>query len=91
MADVLSLVKYNKLFGDNVWACCSLLHFYNICLTGMTKYIQTWKRNGWKLTTGGDVKNQKDLKELDVLLNGDVNVTWVSCLFLSPANEVVGR
>ena len=48
----------------------------------MTKYIRTWKRNGWKLVTGEDVKNQKDLKELDVLLKGDVNVTWVSCRFV---------
>ena len=48
----------------------------------MTKYIRTWKRNGWKLITGADVKNQKDLKELDVLLKGDVNVTWVSSRFV---------
>ena len=61
----------------------------------MTKYIRTWKRNGWKLITGADVKNQKDLKELDVLLKGDVNVTWVSSrfvvFFLLPTKEFAGR
>ena len=56
-----------------------------MCFTGMTEYIQTWKRNGWKSSSGADVKNQEDLKELDALLSGDVNVKWVSSrLFLKP-------
>lgn len=42
----------------------------------MTKWIQNWKRNNWKLSSGGEVKNQADLKELD-RLRSTLNVKWV--------------
>ncbi|KZP05883.1 ribonuclease H-like protein [Athelia psychrophila] len=35
---------------------------------GMTKYIHTWKENGWKTAAGKPVVNQEDFKELDALI-----------------------
>lgn len=34
-------------------------------INSMTKWIKKWKRNGWKLSTGGPVKNQSDWKRFD--------------------------
>jgi ribonuclease HI len=34
-------------------------------LDGAEKYIHGWKRNGWKTSTGGDVKNQDYWEQID--------------------------
>eukprot|EP00112_Aurelia_sp_Birch-Aquarium-sp1_P009974 Seg2153.6 transcript_id=Seg2153.6/GoldUCD/mRNA.D3Y31 product="Ribonuclease H1" protein_id=Seg2153.6/GoldUCD/D3Y31 len=41
-----------------------------------TDWIKGWKRNGWKAATGGDVKNQQDIKRLDAL-GQQIKVNWV--------------
>lgn len=43
----------------------------------MTSYMNKWKNNGWKLTTGGDVKNRVELEKLDKAQK-NVTVQWVS-------------
>ena len=45
--------------------------------SGATDWIKGWKRNGWKAASGGDVKNQQDIKKLDAL-GQQVKVNWVS-------------
>ena len=37
-------------------------------ITGMTKWIWTWKTRGWKTSTGGVVQNLPVIKYLDILL-----------------------
>lgn len=44
-------------------------------MDGITKYIVNWKRNGWKLSNKGPVKNQPQWKILDDL-NTTFNITW---------------
>jgi ribonuclease HI len=39
-------------------------------------WIHKWKKNGWKLTDGGIVKNKEDLVALDEALEG-MCVKWV--------------
>jgi len=39
--------------------------------------MQKWKKNGWRTTTGQDVKNKGDLVQLDKLLSsGTITVKW---------------
>ncbi|KAK7503966.1 hypothetical protein BaRGS_00004698 [Batillaria attramentaria] len=45
-------------------------------INGITKWIRNWKRNGWKLSTGGPVVNREDFEELDAA-SQDMNVKWV--------------
>lgn len=45
----------------------------------ITKWIQKWKKNGWKLSTGEAVKNKSDLMYLDALCS-QIKVNWVSKL-----------
>mgnify|MGYP003353175166 CR=1 FL=1 len=37
-----------------------------------------WKKNGWKLSVGGEVKNKDQLMDLDKAIEKGVNVKWVS-------------
>ena len=42
-----------------------------------TDWMQKWKQNGWKTSTGQEVKNYEDLVELDKLLEqGTINIKW---------------
>ena len=43
---------------------------------GVSKWIQAWKKNGWKSAAGSNVKNQVDIKRLDDLCQ-KVRVNWV--------------
>ncbi|XP_044754070.1 ribonuclease H1-like [Coccinella septempunctata] len=43
----------------------------------ITQWIKKWKKNNWKLTTGGDVKNKEDLMKLDNIRNKMTHVDWV--------------
>jgi ribonuclease HI len=36
-----------------------------------------WQKNGWKLSTGGDVKNKEQLEELHQVLKKSINIKWV--------------
>lgn len=42
----------------------------------ITVWIHKWKRNGWKLSDGGLVKNKEDLTALVEALQ-DMSVKWV--------------
>eukprot|EP00795_Rhopilema_esculentum_P007723 gene7723-13553_t len=42
----------------------------------VSKWIQAWKKNGWKSAAGSNVKNQEDIKRLDDLCQ-KVRVNWV--------------
>ncbi len=45
---------------------------------GVTKWINKWRKNGWKLTDGTAVKNQELWQELDALCNRhEVEWEWV--------------
>ena len=41
----------------------------------MTKWVKSWKKNGWKTAVKEDVKNKEELIKLDSLLSKDSSVT----------------
>ncbi|XP_076441445.1 ribonuclease H1-like [Babylonia areolata] len=45
-------------------------------ISGITTWIKKWKKNGWKLSTGGDVINREDFENLDKAISG-INVKWM--------------
>ncbi|XP_012818071.1 ribonuclease H1 isoform X1 [Xenopus tropicalis] len=45
-------------------------------INGITKWIHSWKRNGWKLTTGKKVINREDFEKLDKLTQG-LDIKWM--------------
>ncbi|XP_078069325.1 ribonuclease H1 [Mustelus asterias] len=45
-------------------------------INGITKWIKSWKTNGWKLSSGGSVINKQDFERLDKL-NSGINVEWM--------------
>ncbi|CAG2067159.1 unnamed protein product, partial [Timema podura] len=46
-------------------------------INSITKWIRKWRRNNWKLTDGGPVKNKEDFVTLDAAMKSVV-VKWVS-------------
>ncbi|XP_069742301.1 ribonuclease H1 [Narcine bancroftii] len=45
-------------------------------INGITKWIKSWKTNGWKLYSGGPVVNKEDFERLDKLTS-DINIEWM--------------
>ncbi|XP_041044401.1 ribonuclease H1 [Carcharodon carcharias] len=45
-------------------------------INGITKWIKSWKSNGWKLSSGGSVINKEDFERLDKLTSG-INIEWM--------------
>ncbi|KAK9685395.1 RNase H [Popillia japonica] len=46
-------------------------------IKSMTMWIKKWKKNNWKLSTGGDVKNKVDFDKLDKLCQQMDDIRWV--------------
>lgn len=46
--------------------------------------MNNWKRNNWRLSSGGDVKNKEDLINLDESMQ-NMEIKWV-CFFLNTTN-----
>ncbi|XP_046455643.1 ribonuclease H1-like isoform X3 [Daphnia pulex] len=42
----------------------------------ITQWMPKWQKNGWKLSTGGDVKNKEQLEELHEMLKKSINIKW---------------
>uniref|UniRef100_A0A1A8KCI6 Ribonuclease H1 n=1 Tax=Nothobranchius kuhntae TaxID=321403 RepID=A0A1A8KCI6_NOTKU len=45
-------------------------------INGVTSWVKTWKLNGWRLKSGGNVTNQEDFMKLDEL-NSELEVVWM--------------
>ncbi|XP_063757817.1 ribonuclease H1 isoform X2 [Eleginops maclovinus] len=45
-------------------------------INGVTSWVKTWKLNGWRLKSGGQITNKDDFKKLDKL-NAEVDVVWL--------------
>lgn len=52
--------------------------FLPISFTGITKWVKGWRKNGWKLRDGSEVKVKSAVERLDNLLTASkVQVVWV--------------
>lgn len=71
MAAVRALNQCKSIGIKNVKLCTDS----NFLIKGITQWINKWKRNGWKLATGGDVINREDFELLDQAQKG-LNVNW---------------
>ena len=57
-------------------------------MDGITKWINTWKKKGWRTSTGGEVKNLDLWQELDVLSQRyTINWIWVKGHSGHPEND----
>ena len=49
-------------------------------IDSVTKWMPSWKRNGWKTAAGEEVKNKADFLELDAVLQkaaaADMEIKW---------------
>lgn len=51
-------------------------------IDSVTKWLPGWKQRGWKLASGGPVKNIIDFKELDELMlkQNQMQIKWVNLI-----------
>jgi ribonuclease HI len=65
----------------------------NYVKQGITQWIHKWKKNGWKTSSGSDVKNKDLWIEIDTLRNQlkDVQWKWVKAHNGNPLNEEVDK
>lgn len=59
---------------------------YSLCV-GITSWVENWKTNGWRTSSGGSVINKEDFQKLDSLSKG-IEIQWVSTSFLLP-NDIL--
>ncbi|KAJ0026561.1 hypothetical protein NQD34_017561 [Periophthalmus magnuspinnatus] len=45
-------------------------------INGVTSWVKSWKLNGWRLKSGGEIVNKEDFIKLDQL-NSELQVTWL--------------
>lgn len=46
-------------------------------LVGITNWVHSWKKSGWRTSTGKEVINKEDFMVLDRLAQG-MDIQWVS-------------
>jgi ribonuclease HI len=65
----------------------------NYVKQGITQWIHKWKKNGWRTSSGNDVKNKDLWIEIDTLRNQlkDVQWKWVKAHNGNPLNEEVDK
>lgn len=61
----------------------------NYVKRGITIWIHNWKKNGWRTSSGGDVKNKDLWIQIDTLRNQmkEVKWNWVKAHNGNPLNE----
>ncbi|NXL36421.1 RNH1 Ribonuclease, partial [Glaucidium brasilianum] len=50
-------------------------------INGITSWVDNWKTNGWRTSSGGSVINKEDFERLDNLSKG-IEIQWASTSFL---------
>ena len=65
----------------------------NYTKQGITSWIHNWKKNGWKTSSGGDVKNRELWIELDKIRDCFIVIEWrwVKAHNGDPKNEEVDK
>lgn len=65
----------------------------NYVKQGITQWVHNWKRNEWKTSSGGDVKNKELWIEIDTLRSKlrEVQFKWVKAHNGNPLNEEVDK
>ena len=65
----------------------------NYVKQGITQWIRNWKKNGWKTSSGSDVKNKDLWIQIDTLRNQmkEVQWKWVKAHNGNPLNEEVDK
>ena len=62
-------------------------------VSGITQWIHNWKKNGWKTSSGGDVKNKELWIQIDELRERIkmIEWKWVKAHNGNPLNEAVDK
>ena len=90
MTAILRALKKSELMNEK---CVRIFTDSNYTKQGITSWIHNWKKNGWKTSSGGDVKNKELWIELDKLRDRFTMIEWrwVKAHNGDPKNEEVDK
>ena len=90
MTAILGALKKSELMNEK---CVRIFTDSNYTKQGITSWIHNWKKNGWKTSSGGDVKNRELWIELDKLRDRFTMIEWrwVKAHNGDPKNEEVDK
>ena len=90
MTAILRALKKSELMNEK---CVRIFTDSNYTKQGITAWIHNWKKNGWKTSSGGDVKNRELWIELDKIRDCFTMIEWrwVKAHNGDPKNEEVDK
>ncbi|KAF7263994.1 hypothetical protein GWI33_000782 [Rhynchophorus ferrugineus] len=78
-AEIQASIAALRIIKDLGYRKVKLFTDSQFTISCITKWIKKWKVNGWKLSTGGAVKNKEDLVVLDGLCQNFDDIKWEYC------------
>jgi ribonuclease HI len=90
MTAIIKALEKSALLNEK---CVRIFTDSNYTKQGITSWIHNWKKNGWKTSSGGDVKNKELWIELDKLRDCFTMIEWrwVKAHNGDPKNEEVDK
>ena len=90
MTAILRALKKSELMNEK---CVRIFTDSNYTKQGITSWIHNGKKNGWKTSSGGDVKNRELWIELDKIRDCFTMIEWrwVKAHNGDPKNEEVDK
>ncbi|XP_060535979.1 ribonuclease H1 isoform X2 [Cylas formicarius] len=77
-AEIQAPTEALKLLRELGYKKAKVLTDSQFTINCITKWIHNWKRNSWKLSSGGPVKNKEDLVKLDNIIQQFEHVKWIT-------------
>ena len=90
MTAILRALEQVRLMNEK---CVRIFTDSNYTKQGITSWIRNWKKNGWKTSSGSDVKNRELWIELDKIRDCFTMIEWrwVKAHNGDPKNEEVDK
>ncbi|KAI4469424.1 ribonuclease h1 [Holotrichia oblita] len=74
--EIQACIRAVKIALDNDIKKLCIKTDSDFVIKSMTMWIKKWKKNDWKLSSGGDVKNKVDFDKLDKLCQQLEDIRW---------------
>ncbi|KAJ8925002.1 hypothetical protein NQ315_001167 [Exocentrus adspersus] len=76
-AEIQACVKALNVIREHGETKAKIFTDSEFTINCITKWMKNWKKNNWKTSSGGAVKNKEDLEVLDKAVQALVDVKWV--------------
>ena len=76
-AELTAAIKAIQQAGENNLTDLVIKSDSKYVVNGITEWVQKWMNNGWKTSSGEQVKNKEEWTDLmNVIKSNNINITW---------------